>query len=332
MLMSTRSRVGVAVAAGLAAVLSACNPKPITEPVQSGCDGPWAISTDGRYVVTSPPMQPIVVRDTSDLSDLAVLPAGLAQGVSDDAEVVTYQDAASGRARYWLRSSGASTDLPLPAGYVSTWVGAGSVSADGDVILYAARTPTGFERLHVHDRAAGTTSFVPGSVSAHGKLSTNGQYVAYVDGTNAVTRWRRHPTSSVQQVGVVDSVSAEPIKAVSGDGTVIAFNISGPGYEDQIYLWDESTGSSSWGPWFNNGVDHDVTLQLDETGDVITWSQWSQLTQVFQYHRTSGTQSQIAAPAGNGRASADGDRVAFCMRTGAGEEATYRTYLWTRPD
>lgn len=331
MVHSKRSVAGVLVASALLVVLTACNPKPITDPVTTTCDAPWAISADGRYVVTSGPDTPIVIRDSFDNSNLALLPAGLAQSVSARAEVVTYQDAATGRARYWLRATGVSADLPVPPGRVSTWVGAASVSADGNIIMYAARTATGHERLYVYDRGAGTTSFVPYSASSHGKLSADGHYVAYLSETNTVNRLDLGSGHAVQVIGSVDAVGLEPIKAISGDGQVVAWNTAQAGLEEQIYLWDAASGTTSWGPWVNNGLDYDVSLGLDSAGTVITWSQRTQQSVVRQYDRNSDAETIVDASAGNASASVDGTRIAYCRRTGSGTSATYRTYLWTRP-
>ena len=331
MVHTKRSVSGVLMAAALLVVLTACSPKPITDPTVTACDAPWALSPDGRYVVTSGPDAPIVIRDSFDNSNLALLPAGLAQSMSTNAAVVTYQDAATGRARYWLRGTGASADLPVPPGRVSTWVGTDSVSADGNVILYSARTPTGHERLYVYDRVAGTTSFVPYSANSHGRLSANGQYVAYLSETNTVNRLHLGSPLELERVGSVDAIGLEPIKAISGDGTVVAYNTAQAGFEEQIYLWDELSGLTSWGPWVNNGADYDVLLDLDETGTTITLSQWSQQSVVRQYDRSSGTETVIAAKAGNASASGDGRRIAYCGRTDSGASATYRTYVWIRP-
>jgi hypothetical protein len=325
------SRRSIVIVVALAGLLAACNPKAISPPSADVCGGPLAISADGRYVVVSAPGAPITIRDSADGTDLAVLPPGTAQGVSSDAEVVTFQDAATGAALIWRRATGAATDLPLPPGFVSTWVGPDSVSADGSTVLYAARTRTGAELLHLYELATGSITWIPYSVNAHGKLSADGRYVAYMTGTLEVYRYDKVTGGSVQ-VGVVDNLGPEPVMAISGNGQVVAFNISQAGTEDQIYIRDIAAGTTAWAPVPQNGVEYDVVVDLDHDGSTITWNTGSAFGPLVQVDRLTGAATTIHSPAMSARASADGDRIAFCSRTTEGSTTTYRTYHWTRPD
>ncbi len=289
-----------------------------------------AISADGRYVVVSAPGDPIVIRDTTDGSDLAVLPAGIAQGVSADAQVVAYQDLATGAAHIWRRSTGTSSPLPVPTGYWSTWVGPDSVSADGGIVLYTARTSSGAERLHLYEVAADAVTWVPRSVNAHGKISADGRYVAYISGSLAVNRYDR-VASATTTLGVVDNLGLEPVMAISGDGQVVAFNISQAGFEDQIYIRDVAAGTTSWAPVPNNGVEYDVRIDLNDDGSTITWSLTSANGRVVQIDRLTGETTDIVPNARNAHTSTDGERVAFCAPATSGGEQRYWTFLWTRP-
>ena len=331
-MVGSELRRNVAVAFALTALLAlvACNPKPITAPSSTGCGGPMAISADGRYVAVPAPGDPIVIRDTTDGSDLAVLPAGIAQGVSADAQVVAYQDAATGSARIWRRSSGTSSPLPVPAGYWSTWVGPDPVSADGGTVMYTARTVTGAERIHLYDVATATVSSVPQSVNGHAKISADGRYVAYVTGALAVYRYDR-VAPSITQIGTVDNLGHEPVMAISGDGQVVAFNISQAGFEDQIYIRDVAAGTTSWAPVPGNGVEYDVRIDLDHDGPTITWSTTAAPSRVVQIERLTGTAEDIATNAMAAHASADGNQIAYCGVTSNGVEKQYWTLLWTRP-
>lgn len=328
---SRRKFSTVLVAAVGLLTLVACNPKAISDPVSGGCSTPSAISNDGRYVVVSAPGDPIVIRDSQTVTDLAVLPSGIAQAMSNNAEVVTYQDDATNSARYWRRSTGTSTTIAKPAGTVATWVGSGSVSADGTQILFAARTITGSERLYLHDVASGTSQFVPDSTDAQGKISANGRYVAYLSSL-VVKRYDRIG-HSVVDLALVDNLALEPIKAISGDGRVVLFNYSQAGFEEQIDMWDESTGSTEWAPFPGNGDYSNVRVDLDTTGQVITWSLTSPLGAVFQYDRATSTTTEIT-PSSTGSlafASGDGMKVAYCGSATESGNTVYKTFLWTRP-